>query len=38
MLAGIGYMLAGIGIFTAGLLVGGALVMAGYKNGTDKQS
>ena len=38
MLVTVGYMLIGMGIFAFGLIVGGALVMAGYKNGTDKQS
>ena len=38
MLVSIGYMLVGMGIFGLGLIVGGALVIAGYKNGSEHNS
>lgn len=38
MLVTVGYMLIGMGIFAFGLIVGGALVMAGYKNGSEQHS
>ena len=38
MMVTVGYMLVGMGIFLFGLIVGGALVMAGYNNGSEHKS